>query len=104
MEKQNNQESQVLLPALYRLSLLVVPLAIAIYFCCGNPLVCTILCFGILLTWLCVDTGPFRANVVEGKEKTLIERMQAAAKPEALAGTAMKAAIFLALFHSRLMI
>lgn len=104
MENENTQENKVILPALFRLALLVVPLAAAIFFFWVNPLLCSILCVGILLTWLCVDAGPFRARPVEAKEKPLFERMQAAAKPSALAGTAMKLVIFVALIQSRLMV
>jgi hypothetical protein len=104
MENQNNQAGNVLLPALYRLSLLVIPVAAAICLCGSNPLLCIILCAVILTTWLCVDAGPFSAGAAKAAKKPLIERIQDVAKPQALAGHAIKAMIFVSLFHSRLMV
>ena len=52
----------ILLPALFRLALLIGPVVLAIIALGRHPFPCILVCAGILSVWLTANVGPFRAN------------------------------------------
>jgi len=48
-------------PALLRLTLLLAPVALAIWLLHRSPIFCLLACVAVLAVWLTVDAGPFRA-------------------------------------------
>ncbi len=60
--KNSSKKGSFAILALTRLALLAGPEAVALKTLSHNPLACILMCVGILIVWLSIDAGPFRAE------------------------------------------
>ena len=92
--------------ALFRLALLVGPMAILVIVLWHNPFICALLCLAVLFIWLSVDVGPFRANrsakAVERETPRPAHRN--ITKLQWWSCLFCRIVVFFALFHSKLTI
>lgn len=96
----------IFLPALFRLALLVVPMTLSVIVFERSPLLCVIACVGVLIVWLTVDTGPFRASApapkpAGGAEVSIPRRL---AKAQSWSSLFCQIVVTVALLHSKLSI